>query len=65
MRRNPKLFTPEEFNFLHTRFLKEGEEPTKVFQKIKQKKGYDLDKREIDLIKRRFEKWKSNNPGNY
>ncbi len=62
MRRNPLLFTPEEFNFLHTTFLKEGDE-TKVFKKIKSKKGYGLDKREIDLIKRRFQSWKGDNPG--
>ena len=64
MRRNPKLFTPEEYNFLHTKFLKEGDD-TKVFQNIKKKKGFDLDKREIDLIKRRFQKWKTENPGFY
>lgn len=63
MRKNPKLFTPEEFNFLHTTFLKENSEETKVFKKIKDKKGYDLDKREIDLVKRRFQKWRSDNPG--
>ena len=62
MRRNPKLFTPEEYNFLHTQFLKEGDE-TKVFKNIKAKKGFDLDKREIALVKRRFQKWKEGNPG--
>lgn len=62
MRRNPKLFTPEEFKFLHTTFLKEEGEETKVFKKIKAKRGYSLDKREIDLVKRRFQKWKTVNP---
>ncbi len=62
MRRNPKLFTPEEFNYLHKTFLKEGDE-TKVFKKIKAKKGYDLDKREIDLVKRRFQRWRGDSSG--
>ncbi len=61
MRRNPKLFTPEEFNFLHRTFLGHGDE-TKLFKKIKAKKGYSLDKREIDLVKKRFQKWKTENP---
>ncbi len=65
MRRNPKLFTPEEFSFLHTTFLKEAGEETKVFKKIKAKKGYDLDKREIDLVKRRFQRWKSGSQGQF
>jgi len=57
MRRNPYLFTPEEFNFLHQIFLKDNDE-TKLFTRIKKKKGVGLDKSEIQLIKRRYSKWK-------
>jgi len=57
MRRDPRLFTDEEYTFLHHIFLKTPEE-TKIFQRIKQKKGMDLDGTEIKHIKRKFEKWR-------
>lgn len=57
MRRDPRLFTDEEYTFLHNIFLKKPEE-TKIFKRIKQKKGIDLDGKEIKHIKRKFEKWR-------
>lgn len=57
MRKNPRLFTPEEYIFLHKVFLKQTNE-TKIFQKIKSKRGVRLDKGEIDHIKKKFNKWK-------
>ncbi len=57
MRKNPKLFSPEEYIFLHKFFLKEVNE-TKIFKKIKSKRGVGLDKSEIAHIKKKFEKWR-------
>ena len=57
MRKNPKLFSPEEYIFLHKVFLKETNE-TKIFKKIRIKRGVGLDKSEIDHIKKKFSKWK-------
>lgn len=59
-RKDPKKFTIEEYMFLHSTFLREPEE-TKIFQRIKAKKGVGLDKVEIDHIKKRFVKWKETN----
>ncbi|MBU2589281.1 MAG: hypothetical protein KKA65_04080 [Nanoarchaeota archaeon] len=57
MRRDPRLFTDEEYSFLHYIFLKNNEE-TKIFKRIKQKKGMDLDGLEIKHVKRKYEKWR-------
>ncbi len=57
MRRNPRLFSDEEYAFLHNVFLKRPEE-TKIFKRIKKKRGIDLDGTEIKHIKRRYEKWR-------
>jgi len=56
MRRNPYLFSPDEYKFLHQVFLKEKEQG-KMAEKIRKKKGVGLDKSEIKLVKRRFENW--------
>ena len=61
MRRNPYLFKPEEYQFLHRVFL-DTTEKTKMFTKIKKKKGLNLDKIEITHIKKRFQEWKEENP---
>ncbi|MFH1638332.1 MAG: hypothetical protein ABIB71_07950 [Candidatus Woesearchaeota archaeon] len=57
MRKNPRLFTAEEYLFLHKIFLNEPVE-TKIFKRIKSKRGVGLDKSEIDHIKKKFSKWK-------
>ncbi len=59
MRRNPYLFNPEEYTFLHKVFLKSSE-PTKLFKKIKKKKGVDLDKQEVNYVKRCYSRWRNN-----
>lgn len=57
MRKNPALFTLEEYQFLHQVFLRTPEE-AKTYRKIKMKRGTGLDKSEIQYIKRRFQKWR-------
>ena len=59
-RKNPYLFKPEEYQFLHRVFMNNSEK-TKTFQTIKQKKGLNLDKNEIVFVKKRFEEWKEAN----
>ena len=59
-RRNPYLFKPEEYQFLHRVFLNSTEK-TKTFTNIKRKKGLNLDKLEIVHIKKRFVEWKEDN----
>lgn len=59
-RKDPRKFTIEEYMFLHSTFLKSPED-TKIFKRIKAKKGVGLDKSEIDHIKKKFEKWKQSN----
>jgi len=56
MRRNPRLFTQEEYMFLHKIYLKDTDE-TKIFKKIKSKKGVGLDLTEINHVKKRFTRW--------
>jgi hypothetical protein len=56
-RRNPYLFKPEEYQFLHRIFLN-ATERTKTFASIKKKKGLNLDKQEIIHVKKRFVEWK-------
>jgi len=56
MRRNPYLFSPDEYKFLHQVFLKQKEQ-SKLAERIRKKKGIGLDKSEIRLVKRRFESW--------
>ncbi len=57
MRKNPALFTMEEYQFLHQVFLRIPED-AKMYRKIKMKHGAGLDKSEIQYIKRRFQKWR-------
>lgn len=57
MRRSPHLFSDEEYVFLHHVFLKQPE-PTKIFKRIKGKRGLDLDRSEVKYVKRRYTKWK-------
>ncbi|RME55086.1 hypothetical protein D6777_01685 [Candidatus Woesearchaeota archaeon] len=59
MRKNAKLFTPEEYMFLHQIYLKDKDD-TKIFKKIKSKKGIGLDLTEIKHVKRKFAKWLEN-----
>ncbi|MAG77988.1 hypothetical protein CL616_01345 [archaeon] len=56
-RRNPYLFKPEEYQFLHRVFLNTSES-TKTFASIKKKGGLNLDKQEIIHVKKRFVEWK-------
>ncbi|MBI4447631.1 hypothetical protein HY643_01500 [Candidatus Woesearchaeota archaeon] len=62
MRKNPYVFTKDEYIFLHQRFLKTEEEDTKLFKRIKAKRGVGLDRSEIKYIKNRFTKWRGENP---
>ena len=57
MRKNPALFTLEEYQFLHQIFLRTPEE-AKTYRKIKMKRGTGLDKSEIKYVKRRFLQWR-------
>jgi len=63
MRKNPFLFSEEEYKFLHHVFLKQPEN-TKLYKRIKSKKGVGLDKSEVQLVKRRYSKWKSTQNAN-
>ena len=56
MRKSPYLFSQAEYMYLHQVFLK-AQESTKLWRRIKEKKGVDLDKSEIDYVKRRFMSW--------
>ena len=63
MRKNPYLFTAEEYNFLHQIFMKQQDD-TKVSERIKRKKGVGLDKTEIQLVKRRYSTWRNEQTDN-
>lgn len=56
MRKNPRLFTHEEYKFLHQVFMKSPED-TKIFKRIKSKKGVGLDLTEIKHVKKKFSRW--------
>ncbi|MEA3378319.1 MAG: hypothetical protein U9Q69_01645 [Nanoarchaeota archaeon] len=56
MRKNPRLFSQEEYNFLHQIFLKDTAK-TKISKKIKSKKGVGLDLQEIKHVKKRYDNW--------
>jgi hypothetical protein len=56
-RRNPLLFTTEEFQFLHKVLLTESSK-AKHFVSIKKKDGIGLDLDEIAFVKQKFETWK-------
>ncbi|MFH1972779.1 MAG: hypothetical protein ABIJ18_04860 [archaeon] len=60
-RRNPYLFKPEEYQFLHRVFMN-NPDTTKTFASIKKKNGLNLEKNEIVHVKKRFEEWKQENP---
>tara|TARA_Y100000310_G_C20650146_1_gene798938 strand:- start:935 stop:1141 length:207 start_codon:yes stop_codon:yes gene_type:complete len=60
-RRNPFLFKPEEYQYLHRVFLKNSGRG-KFFDNIKKKDGMCLDKAEITHVKKKFEEWKEKNP---
>jgi len=57
MRKNPALFTLEEYQYLHQVFLRNPED-AKTYRKIKMKRGTGLDKSEINYVKRRYQKWR-------
>ncbi|HII15790.1 MAG TPA: hypothetical protein HA362_05770 [Nanoarchaeota archaeon] len=57
MRKNPKLFTEEEYNYLHKVFMQEPED-TKLFTRIKSKRGVDLDLTEVKYVKKKYGKWR-------
>jgi len=59
MRRNPYLFRPEEYNFLHQKLLNQKTN-SGVLKKIKDKKGLSLTKNEIDFVKKKYDSWQSN-----
>jgi hypothetical protein len=56
-RRNPLLFTAEEYQFLHKVFLLESSK-AKHFVSIKKKDGICLNPDEIQFVKQKFESWK-------
>ena len=60
-RRNPLLFKPEEYQFLHRVFLSETSR-SKVFSSIKQKNGLGLNENEIMFVKKKFAEWEQENP---
>lgn len=62
MRKNPKLFTEEEYNFLHKVFLQEPDN-TKLFTRIKRKRGVDLDMTEVRHVKKRYTQWQQGQGG--
>ena len=61
-RKNPLLFQPQEFKFLHQIFLSNITSRSKQFVAIKEKKGVGLDQEEIQFVKKKFEEWVLNNP---
>ena len=61
-RRNPLLFKPEEYSFLHRVYLKDVNDQSKVFRNIVEKKGLGLEETEIMHIKEKFLEWKDKNP---
>ena len=60
-RRNPLLFKPQEYKYLHRIFLKQ-ESRAKLFVIIQEKKGVGLEQTEIDYVKQKFEEWSTENP---
>jgi hypothetical protein len=60
-RRNPFLFKPEEYLYLHRVFLKDMGKG-KFFTNIKKKEGLGLDQNEITHVKEKFTEWKERNP---
>jgi hypothetical protein len=61
-RRNPLLFKPEEYSFLHRVYLKDVNSKDKIFRNIVEKKGLGLEETEIMHIKEKFQEWKGLNP---
>ncbi len=61
-RRNPFLFKPEEYSFLHRVYLKDVNDKSKVFKQIVAKKGMGLEQKEIMHVKEKFQEWKGKNP---
>lgn len=57
MRKNPRLFTQDEYNFLHQVFLKKEPE-TKLSKKIQKKCGVGLDLKEINHVKNKYHRWR-------
>jgi len=55
-RRNPYLFTPKQFTYLHTVFLQKNHR-TKTGKVILEKKGMGLEKKEISFVKESFDKY--------
>lgn len=55
-RRNPYLFTPKQYTYLHRVFLKEDQK-TLTGKKILKKKGMALEKKEISFVKDSFDKY--------
>lgn len=60
MRRNPYLFKPEEYQFLHKIFLNSLDR-SKFSEKISKKRGVNLGKNEIMHVKKKFQEWKIQN----
>tara|TARA_Y100000310_G_C20609214_1_gene777138 strand:- start:140 stop:349 length:210 start_codon:yes stop_codon:yes gene_type:complete len=58
-RKNPLLFRIEEYQFLH-KVLMPTESKSKFLRSIKEKRGMGLDQKEIDFVKKQFEKWNEN-----
>ena len=56
MRKSPYLFSQAEYMYLHQVFLR-TQENTKLWKRIKDKKGVCLDKSEINYIKRKYSLW--------
>ncbi len=59
MRRNPHLFRPEEYNFLHQKLLNQ-KSTSSTLKKIKDKKGLSLTKNEIEFVKKKYDAWQNN-----
>lgn len=62
MRKNPRLFGQEEFMYLHQIYLK-NDDGTKIYKKIKAKRGVGLDMFEIKHVKKKFSKWMNDQDG--
>lgn len=60
MRKNPELFSKDEFKFLH-RVLVKNPGNSRLSKNISNKRGHDLDKNEIDYVKKQFKEWSSEN----
>ncbi|MDI6738197.1 MAG: hypothetical protein QME12_06835 [Nanoarchaeota archaeon] len=63
MRKNPKLFTEEEYNFLHKVFIQQEPDGTKLFSRIKRKRGVGLDLTEVKHVKKRYVQWQQGQGG--